>query len=100
MVLQTMRCWKRKLTENLWRESREIVAAPVHLYGLRQTRGLNLVVCLSFSSTRLADRLRRPTLVDDFEETMRLLDRAPPEVFRQKFLARVRRILLHLRQKL
>src|SRR6266550_1749570 len=52
------------------------------------------------SPPRLADRLRRPTLVDDFEETMRLLDGAPPEVFRQKLLARVRRILFHQRQKL
>jgi hypothetical protein len=39
----------------------------------------------ALSPPRLADRFRRPTFVDDLEETMRLLNRAPPEVFRQKF---------------
>jgi len=50
--------------------------------------GLDLVACLSFSSTRIACALRRPTCVNDFEETTRLLDCAPPKVFRQKFLRR------------
>lgn len=42
-----------------------------------------------------AHRLLRPTLIDDFEQTMRLLGCAPSEVFRQKLHARVRVILLH-----